>query len=647
MWSDNESAVDLLGCTHLVAAVLSIVENEDLLPATIGIYGDWGSGKTTVLRIVEDQLKGTPGVLLVSFNGWQFEGYEDAKTAIIAAILDEIGSKQNLSATAKSWLSKLWKRVNVMRILGWAGKGAAAYALGGKDALAAAAVGEAASVALGRVKDVDLDEAGKLLAEASPDDARRGIREFRTDFARLVKEANVEKVVVTIDDLDRCLPETIIQTLEAIKLFLFVPGTAFIIGADERLVKYAVRQRFPELPGERVEVGRDYLEKLVQFPVRVPPLGRAEMETYINLLFAKNSGLVPGQFEALRAKATEACAADTILDVRVNHRVAKTVLNSIPDVLADGFALSEQITPLLSTGTSGNPRQCKRFLNMLVMRQRMAKARGIELKSRVLAKLMLLEYFRPESFKKLAEAQSQHSGALDELRLAEETSASPTQPAAVKPAPSASNSQPIDGKPMPPRPGSPSKKEADEVAVPELPSWLADPWAEQWLRMEPALAAEDLRPYLYFSRDMLSTLGASVQRLSPAAQQALTNLLQKSEAVRKLALQKAKDASPVDAAAVFEALAQRARQEDDLGASDAAFGRLCEWTAARSELFSQLVIFLEGLPQQRLPVPTVTRMEALINGDPERKRQVKAIFTTWAAGSGNLASAAKSRLTKL
>jgi predicted KAP-like P-loop ATPase len=92
-------------------------------------------------------------------------------------------------------------------------------------------------------------------------------------------ETKLKTLVVAIDDLDRCLPDTIIETLEAIKLFLFVPRTAFILGADERLVKYAVRRRVPELPGERAEVGRDYLEKLVQFPIRVPPPGRAEIET--------------------------------------------------------------------------------------------------------------------------------------------------------------------------------------------------------------------------------------------------------------------------------------------------------------------------------------------------------------------------------
>lgn len=102
------------------------------------------------------------------------------------------------------------------------------------------------------------------------------------------------------------MPDTIIETLEAIKLFLFVPHTAFILGADERLVKYAVRRRFPELPGERAEVGRDYLEKLIQFPIRVPPLGRGEIESYINLLFTRKANLAADKFEEAR-KCVLAC----------------------------------------------------------------------------------------------------------------------------------------------------------------------------------------------------------------------------------------------------------------------------------------------------------------------------------------------------
>ena len=104
---------------------------------------------------------------------------------------------------------------------------------------------------------ISVEDAKELLAEApeGEENIRRSIRDFRRDFGDLLADSKIETLVVFIDDLDRCLPDTIIDTLEAIKLFLFVPGTAFVIGADERLVQYAVRQRFPELPGTETEVG--------------------------------------------------------------------------------------------------------------------------------------------------------------------------------------------------------------------------------------------------------------------------------------------------------------------------------------------------------------------------------------------------------
>jgi pantothenate kinase len=56
MWSDNESKEDLLGFQYLADAVVSIVKNENLLPATIGVFGDWGGGKSTLIEIIKTQL---------------------------------------------------------------------------------------------------------------------------------------------------------------------------------------------------------------------------------------------------------------------------------------------------------------------------------------------------------------------------------------------------------------------------------------------------------------------------------------------------------------------------------------------------------------------------------------------------------------
>ena len=190
--------------------------------------------------------------------------------------------------------------------------------------------------------DMTVEQLGKFLKSDRDQTVRRTIREFRADFAELLNETKIKRLVVLIDDLDRCMPDTIIETLEAIKLFLFVPHTAFVLGADERLVRYAVRRRFPELPGEKVEVGRDYLEKLIQFPIRVPPLGRAEMETYINLLFAKKSLGKPEEFEAARQCVVN-CPPTSVLEVRYNHGIAeKTLKRVLPADLTENLALAQR-----------------------------------------------------------------------------------------------------------------------------------------------------------------------------------------------------------------------------------------------------------------------------------------------------------------
>ncbi len=641
MWSDNESEIDLLGCGHLVATVVSIVMNDAVLPATIGVFGDWGSGKTTVLRMVELELQDKPNVVVVSFNGWLFEGYADAKIALLGTILDTIAANATFAEKAKGAVSKLLSRVNLFQAIGWGAKAAAAggalYATGGVPALTTGTAVGAVTAIAAKAKDVNLDEAKKLID--SETEVRRSLREFRADFEKLLTDAGIERLVVTIDDLDRCLPATIIETLEAIKLFLFVPRTAFVLGADERLVKYAVRQRFPELPGERAEVGRDYLEKLIQFPVRVPALARPEMETYINLLFAKNGALRPGQFDDLRKRAIENVTAETLLEVRLNHGIVKEVLGTVPQDLDENLAIAQRIAPVLAAGLNGNPRQCKRFLNMLVMRTAMARSRKIVLKERVLAKLMLLEYLRPESFKKLAEVQAEQGGKPQELVDAER---GPTEPsAASKPSPAPEENH---TRSLPPRPAA---KETQDHSR-ELPPWLADAWVQDWLRSEPFLTGEDLRPYIYFARDNLGPLGSTLQRMSPAAQQVLTELFQASDAVRKNALKKAKTLAPVEGAAVFEALADRARREQDLSTETSAFARLCDWCDARPELFTQFLTFLPTVPATSLPLTIVTRLEKLAGSDPDRRRQAGALVETWANGpAGNLKNAATTRRGKL
>src|SRR3954451_23749305 len=160
MWSDNESAHDLLGCQHLVEVVTSIIKDDSLLPATIGVFGDWGSGKSSLLQMVQRSLEEDANVLVLSFNGWTFEGYEDARTALMSTILDEVASKATLTAKGRRLAVKLLGRINVMRTLGAGAKAALAFGMGGPVGLGLSAGADLATNAAAL-----LHKAGDISAE--------------------------------------------------------------------------------------------------------------------------------------------------------------------------------------------------------------------------------------------------------------------------------------------------------------------------------------------------------------------------------------------------------------------------------------------------------------------------------------------------
>ena len=69
MWNDKDTNIDLIDFNHLVKAVQRIIENDDLIPSTIGIFGDWGSGKSSLMRMVEESYQDEDEILTVTFNG--------------------------------------------------------------------------------------------------------------------------------------------------------------------------------------------------------------------------------------------------------------------------------------------------------------------------------------------------------------------------------------------------------------------------------------------------------------------------------------------------------------------------------------------------------------------------------------------------
>src|SRR3546814_14933632 len=131
------------------------------------------------------------------------------------------------------------------------------------------------------------------------------IQALRDAFEETLEELGVT-LVVLIDDLDRCLPPTTISTLEAIRLFLFLKHTAFVIAADTDMIKHAVRKHFD---GVDDDLATNYFDKLMQVPIRVTALGTQEVRAYMMLLFIENSDLTDNTKEKLREIGRAACRA--------------------------------------------------------------------------------------------------------------------------------------------------------------------------------------------------------------------------------------------------------------------------------------------------------------------------------------------------
>lgn len=662
LWADNEASIDLLRFGYLADAIAEVATTPSLLPVTVGVFGDWGGGKSTLMRMAQQRLDDRGDVLTLTFNGWLFEGYEEAKAALLGSIFDAI--EDNIAGNA-SWTDKLRakfdalrQRVDWLRLLWWGGRTVGPVALTGDwrmalPGLAMDALGKGRE-ALGKGELPNLEQVREVLKEAPQGGitVRRTLREFRRDFEDLLDEAGIAQLVVFIDDLDRCLPDTVIETLEAIKLFLFVPGTAFILGADERLIQFAVRQRFPELPGTNTEVGRDYLEKLIQIPIRIPPLNRPDIESYLNLLLAERrlesahharicTAIAARKLPEFGALAFEPTIAAELL---ANDPPTEE-LNGALEGIKEDCAFTSLLVPVLMPGLAGNPRRAKRFLNTLLLRLNLAERRGLALKRAALAKLMLLEYIRPEFFRSLAAWQAVEQGRPTALFVAEQRARHSTLP---KPeSVDAKDGQIADAEmaatqTIPVPQAEVEVTSVEELAVArdgstitvaetpmpaEIAPWFADAWAQDWLALEPRLAAEDLRPYFFVAHDQLDPVGGTHARLSPQANEVLNRLLDPAPLQQTRGIDAAAKLNVPDAGAVFQVLVERLRQSERID-EQSVQPILFRYVGMRTELLPQLVQFCSQLPESRFSFAIPNQLVGLARGTTSAEA-VRGLLSRW------------------
>ena len=292
--TDNETKVDLLNNEAIAKTIIALLREKPDRPVTIGVHGDWGAGKSSILEMIESGLGDQDGVLCLKFNGWRFQGFEDAKIALIEGIVTGLIEKRPLLSKAGAAVTDIFRRIDWLKIARHGG-GLAFTAMTGiptADQIGAVVdtvkgvFADPSKLATKENYDKAVDGVQGLLKPAESKNVPEEIEAFRKAFTDLLKAAGVDQLIVLIDDLDRCLPDTAIETLEAVRLFVFTDRTAFVVAADEAMIEYSVRKHFPELPdttGPR-DYARNYLEKLIQIPFRIPALGETETRIYVTLL---------------------------------------------------------------------------------------------------------------------------------------------------------------------------------------------------------------------------------------------------------------------------------------------------------------------------------------------------------------------------
>jgi formylglycine-generating enzyme required for sulfatase activity len=385
--SDYRASADGLSFDIFKPALRNILENAET-PMTLGVFGTWGSGKTTLLNMLKDELdaKQLPSLKTVWFTAWKYEQQTALWRAFMLRVVDGLYPRKDDQTryTPNELMTRAQKEgaLHLERLerslyesVSWQDEGRWSLDVGelvkqGSKlpiwlAFHLAGLGEAA-------KDLGLNP---QMAELLEREVREhhlnqlsSMEQFAAEFEKAVRLilGPEGRLLVFVDDLDRCLPEKAVEVLEAIKLFLDVPGTVFVLGMDREVIRHGIEAHYGAMlktdGNEEIPINGDvYLQKLIQIPFNLPPLDIRGRDDFIKMLEAS---------------------------------------------LPANFQLDEVTRQVFARGLYPNPRQVKRALNVFYLLKQVAaeqEARHLippmVLAWPLLAKTVLIQSQWPELYK--------------------------------------------------------------------------------------------------------------------------------------------------------------------------------------------------------------------------------------------------------
>lgn len=347
-------------------------------------------------------------------------------------------------------------------------------------------------------------------------------------------------------------------------MFLFLPNTAFVIAADEDMIRTSVSEYFK---GTSARHHIDYLDKLIQVPIRVPRTGLLEIRSYLFMLHAVNAGIKSNLIEKLRV-ALEKSLQESWHEDPMRKEDAIKILESEGNLeLERAYDQVDRLAPIFATSPiiHGNPRIVKRLLNIVKMRSNIAKRRRISLDENIITKLVIFERCAGEDA----------ANALYSLIDSNE-----------------------DYKKI--------FSEIENNKLKELPNSVPDAWKKdddiskfilQWFELSPKLSDKDLRASIYLSRE---TMPAShyVIGLSPKARDALGVLISTTRKSSQAATKALKDISRDEFIPVMEGLIEHLRAITEWSKQPAGFAGAILVADNHIEAAKILKRFISGISDQ-------------------------------------------------
>jgi hypothetical protein len=321
---------DLLQSRQFIDLIRMATQSTET-PFVYGVLGDWGTGKTSIMRMLERSFNDDFSILKLGdspfvpiwFNAWQYENETNVVYPLLYAIKQDYTTRlqgHNHEAVKKSFIKVVTASALALTDLGLrvTTKHFTGQALSMKDVKEQLEYVENQPNELESTLSKWADTVGELrtafetLLHVYAASLAESKKTFVSDDVRFV---------IFIDDLDRCLPGTVITILESIKNYLTVSQCVFILGINPRVVYDGIRSKYQGLEID----GREYLEKILNYSFHVP---EPETTQIAEFALQRLGGLVPDDADRIKHGQKFALFGDVLKECHFNNpRKIKRILN--------------------------------------------------------------------------------------------------------------------------------------------------------------------------------------------------------------------------------------------------------------------------------------------------------------------------------